>query len=279
MHAWGTGCAGRRPAGRARPDGGRVWRRRRRGRRHRHRRRHRRGQEGRAGVTTSAGRGDKSFNDSAAAGLDAAKQKLGDKIEVKEIDPEQGRLQPQGDPRLPGRRRLRACCSGSASLFIRGHRRVGQGEHRRPRSPVVDVFDDTLHREGQNLTCLGFKEHEGSFIVGAAAALKTKSNTVGFVGGQEVELIKKFQAGYEAGVKYINETRRARTSRSWSTTPATPSEAFTRPGQGQGAGPEADRPGRRRASTTPPASTGDGVIAEPPPPTRSTPSGSTPTRA
>ena len=60
-----------------------------------------------------------------------------------------------------------------------------------------------LPEKDQNLLCIGFKEEEGSFLVGAAAALKTKSNTVGFIGGLEGDLIKKFQAGYEAGVKYI----------------------------------------------------------------------------
>ena len=49
-----------------------------------------------------------------------------------------------------------------------------------------------------------FAENEGSFLVGAAAALKTKTNTIGFVGGVETPLIKKFEVGYKAGAKAVN---------------------------------------------------------------------------
>ena len=56
-----------------------------------------------------------------------------------------------------------------------------------------------------NVKSLLFKEHEGSFIVGAIAALKSKSNKVGFVGGMDIPLIRKFACGYEQGAKYINK--------------------------------------------------------------------------
>ena len=72
---------------------------------------------------------------------------------------------------------------------------------------MIDGFDKLCTQKDKNLLCIGFKEEEGSFLVGAAAALKTKSNTVGFVGGQEVDLIKRFQAGYQAGVKYIADQK------------------------------------------------------------------------
>ena len=66
---------------------------------------------------------------------------------------------------------------------------------------IVDGFAD----EADNVTNLGFKEEEGSFLVGVAAGLKTESNTVGFLGGQQgTGLIEKFQAGFEAGVKAAN---------------------------------------------------------------------------
>lgn len=66
---------------------------------------------------------------------------------------------------------------------------------------IVDGFAD----EADNVTNLGFKEEEGSFLVGVAAGLKTESNTVGFLGGQEgTGLIEKFQAGFEAGVAAAN---------------------------------------------------------------------------
>src|SRR4051794_35778480 len=55
-----------------------------------------------------------------------------------------------------------------------------------------------------NLAALKFKEEEGSFLVGALAAMVyDSSKKVGFVGGMDVPLIQKFEAGYKAGVKYV----------------------------------------------------------------------------
>ena len=54
-----------------------------------------------------------------------------------------------------------------------------------------------------NVAALKFKEEEGSFLVGALAALVGGSKKVGFVGGMDVPLIQKFEAGYRAGVKYV----------------------------------------------------------------------------
>jgi basic membrane protein A len=56
-----------------------------------------------------------------------------------------------------------------------------------------------------NVKSIIFKEHEGSFLVGALAALKSESNKVGFVGGMDIPLIRKFACGYEQGAKYINK--------------------------------------------------------------------------
>jgi len=66
---------------------------------------------------------------------------------------------------------------------------------------IVDGFANFVNEELTNVSDLTFKEHEGSFLVGAAAGMVTESQTVGFLGGQEgTGLIEKFQAGYEAGV-------------------------------------------------------------------------------
>ncbi|HET8787682.1 MAG TPA: BMP family ABC transporter substrate-binding protein [Actinomycetes bacterium] len=147
------------------------------------------------------GRGDQSFNDSAGAGLDAAKQEQGDKIEVREIE-----------PNADGSNRKELLDSlaeegyglvfGVGFLFSED---IAKSATEAPDTTfaVIDGFDDLCTEQGKNLLCIAFKEEEGSFLVGAAAALKTESNTVGFVGGLEGDLIKKFQAGYEAGVKYI----------------------------------------------------------------------------
>lgn len=55
-----------------------------------------------------------------------------------------------------------------------------------------------------NVRSLLFTDHEGSFLVGAAAALKSKDGKVGFIGGMDIPLIRRFQMGYEAGAKHIN---------------------------------------------------------------------------
>ncbi|MEN2766388.1 BMP family lipoprotein [Ornithinibacillus xuwenensis] len=64
------------------------------------------------------------------------------------------------------------------------------------------LVDDILDTE--NGVSITFKEHQGSFLVGVAAALKTKTNKLGFVGGVDSPLINKFEAGFIAGAKSVN---------------------------------------------------------------------------
>jgi basic membrane protein A len=146
------------------------------------------------------GRGDKSFNDSAYAGLQAAVKEQGDKLQAKDVEPN-----PDGSNRkelLDG-----LADEGYGLIFGIGFLFSEDIAKSATESPdtqfaVIDGFADACTKPDSNLLCIGFKEEEGSFLVGAAAALKTKSNTVGFVGGQQGQgLIEKFQAGYEAGKK------------------------------------------------------------------------------
>jgi basic membrane protein A and related proteins len=66
---------------------------------------------------------------------------------------------------------------------------------------VVDGFA----ADADNVTNLVFKEEEGSYLVGAAAGLKTKTDTIGFLGGQAgTGIIEKFEAGYAAGAQAVN---------------------------------------------------------------------------
>ena len=58
--------------------------------------------------------------------------------------------------------------------------------------------------EKPNVESVVFKEHEGSFLVGMAAALASKTGKVGFVGGMDIPLIRNFEVGYEQGVKHVN---------------------------------------------------------------------------
>jgi basic membrane protein A len=55
-----------------------------------------------------------------------------------------------------------------------------------------------------NVQSIVFKEHEGSFLVGMMAAMASKTGKVGFVGGMDIPLIRRFQCGYEQGARYAN---------------------------------------------------------------------------
>ena len=55
-----------------------------------------------------------------------------------------------------------------------------------------------------NVQSIVFKEHEGSFLVGMIAALASETGKVGFVGGMDIPLIRRFACGYEQGVMYVN---------------------------------------------------------------------------
>lgn len=67
------------------------------------------------------------------------------------------------------------------------------------RFAIIDMVVDL-----PNVQSIVFKEHEGSFLVGALAAMASKTGKVGFVGGMDIPLIRKFACGYVQGVKYIN---------------------------------------------------------------------------
>jgi basic membrane protein A len=64
------------------------------------------------------------------------------------------------------------------------------------------IVDDVVKQP--NVQSVIFKEHEGSFLVGVMAAIASKTGKAGFVGGMDIPLIRKFQCGYEQGVKYVN---------------------------------------------------------------------------
>jgi len=144
------------------------------------------------------GRGDKSFNDAAAAGLDKAEQEIG--VEPKELEAATGESDADKESRL----RLLAQ-QGFNPIIAVGFAyatALGKVAPEFPDTKFAIVDDASV--EGDNVANLIFAEEQGSFLVGAAAGLKTETNKVGFVGGVETPLIQKFEAGYEAGVKRVN---------------------------------------------------------------------------
>jgi basic membrane protein A len=142
------------------------------------------------------GRGDQSFNDSAAAGLDQAVDEYG--IEVEELEPDEG-----GENR---QELLQLLCDNGTDLIIAVgflySESVGAVAENCPDSTFA-IVDDAAN-DLPNVANLTFAEEQGSFLVGAAAALQTQTDHVGFIGGVNIELIQKFQAGFEAGVAEVD---------------------------------------------------------------------------
>jgi basic membrane protein A len=154
-------------------------------------------------VLDVGGLGDKSFNDGAYRGAMLAQNKLGAKIRL--IEPG------EGTDREAGLRLLAAehmdIVFGVGFIFTDDATQLAN-EYPKENFAVVD-YSLATDKNGNiippppNVAALKFKEEEGSFLVGALAALVGNSKKVGFVGGMDVPLIQKFEAGYRAGVKYV----------------------------------------------------------------------------
>ncbi|WP_165495392.1 BMP family lipoprotein [Actinomadura roseirufa] len=143
------------------------------------------------------GRGDQSFNDSAAAGLDRAKKDLNVTTEEISAKPDEPDSDKESRLRLLANKGYNPVV-GVGFAYTASLIKVAK-DFPKTRFLVVDA--DQCKVEGPNVRGACFAEEQGSYLVGAAAALKSKSGTIGFIGGVNVPLITKFQAGYEAGAK------------------------------------------------------------------------------
>jgi len=145
------------------------------------------------------GRGDQSFNDSAAAGLDKAAAEFG--VEATDVAAVSGEAESAREERLQ-----QLIDNGYNNIVAVGFAyaaSVGKVAAANPDVKFAIVDDASEASTADNIMNIVFAEHEGSFLVGAAAALKSESGHIGFVGGVETDLIKKFQAGFEAGAKAV----------------------------------------------------------------------------
>lgn len=141
------------------------------------------------------GRGDQSFNDSAAAGLDKAIADYG--IESQELEPTAG-----GENREENLRLLAE--AGYPLNFAIGFAFADGVAATAPDFPDVGfaIVDSVVDQP--NVASLVFAEHEGSALVGAAAGLMTQTDIIGFIGGVNVPLIQKFELGYQWGAEQVN---------------------------------------------------------------------------
>jgi basic membrane protein A and related proteins len=145
------------------------------------------------------GRGDQSFNDSAAKGLDQAVDEFG--MESQESEAQADKSESAREERL-----VQFAEAGYDPVIAVGFayaESLGKVAEQYPDTHFAIIDDSTL-ADVSNVASLTFAEEQGSFLVGAAAALKTEADHIGFVGGVETPLIQKFQAGYEAGAQAVN---------------------------------------------------------------------------
>ena len=142
------------------------------------------------------GKGDQSFNDSAYRGLQWAS-----KYDISHVE-----IEPGADAdRETGVRMLASqgfdLIFGVGFLFTDAIKAVAD-DFPNTKFAIIDGFIP----DKPNVSSMLFTEHEGSFLVGVIAGMKAKADgkdTIGFIGGMDIPLIHKFEAGYKAGVEYV----------------------------------------------------------------------------
>ncbi len=140
------------------------------------------------------GRGDKSFCDASYEGLQRAAKEFG--FEPKEITPSQ-----TTDLEIVLRKLAEEkydLIIGVGLLFQEPMKRVAAD------FPDVNFAIIDVSVPAPNVASLIFEAHEGAYLVGAIAGLKTETNKLGFVGGMDIPLIQAFEAGYRAGALAVN---------------------------------------------------------------------------
>ena len=145
-------------------------------------------------VLDKGGRDDKSFNSSAFRGAKDAETKLGIELKVVESSDDTSI-----EPSLRSfAQRGYQLVIGIGFVMVAAVKKVAK-EFPKTQFLLVDAIADL-----PNVRSVQFAEHEGSFLVGAIAALTSKKGKVGFVGGMDIPLIRRFELAYRSGAKYAN---------------------------------------------------------------------------
>ena len=145
-------------------------------------------------VTDVGGLGDRSFNDSAYAGLLAAKRELHADIAVL-----QSRSAADYQPNLTV-----LANKEYDDVFAIGFLMARDLDEVAARFPGrhFTIIDAVVPQP--NVASVTFREQEGSFLAGAAAAMASKTKTIAFLGGIDIPLLRKFEAGYAAGARQVD---------------------------------------------------------------------------
>jgi basic membrane protein A len=145
-------------------------------------------------VFDMGGKFDKSFNEAAYNGAERFKQETG--IAYREFEVTSAAQREQA---------LRTMARRGAHVVVGiGFAQASGVEKVAKEFPNVKfaIIDAVVNLP--NVQSIVFKEHEGSFLVGMAAAMASKTGKIGFVGGMDIPLIRKFALGYQEGARYLN---------------------------------------------------------------------------
>jgi basic membrane protein A len=145
-------------------------------------------------VYDAGGKFDKSFNEAAYNGIERFKKETGTAYLDFEIANDTQREQAFRRMAQKGANPIIAVGFGHASA-------IGKVAKEFPKLNFA-IIDSVV--EAPNVQSVVFKDQEGSFLAGELAALASKSGKVGFIGGMDVPLIRRFQCGYEQGAKHAN---------------------------------------------------------------------------
>ncbi|ORT49199.1 membrane protein [Vibrio sp. qd031] len=146
-------------------------------------------------VYDTAGKFDKSFNEAVFRnGVEEFKKDKG--VDVREFEPQNEAQREQGLRRLASR--------GFSPIVAVGFNMASAVEKVATEYPDIKFTILDMVVDKPNVQSIVYKEHEGSFLVGALAAKASKTNTVGFIGGMDIPLIRKFACGYKQGAVYAS---------------------------------------------------------------------------
>ncbi len=149
-------------------------------------------------VTDVGGLGDRSFNDSAYRGLLASQARLGAYIQVL-----QSRSAADYQPNLSALSNLRFdMIYAIGFLMSRDLDEVAQANPSQHYAIIDAVVPDP------NVVSVTFKEEDGSFLAGALAAMMSRTHHIAFLGGQDIPLLEKFEAGFVAGAREVDPRTR-----------------------------------------------------------------------
>ncbi|MGE4194525.1 MAG: BMP family protein [Pseudodesulfovibrio sp.] len=141
------------------------------------------------------GKFDKSFNQAAHMGAEQFSKESG--VAYRDFEPTNESQYEQAMRRFASR--------GSDLIVVVGFSFASALEKIAPEFPDTKFVIIDMVVDQPNVQSVIFKEHEGSFLVGMIAAMKSKTDKVGFVGGMDVPLIRKFALGYKEGAQYVNK--------------------------------------------------------------------------